>query len=337
MTPSQRPRTVREVPAERMPDTGLASACEPLVVRGLCEDWPAVREAARSLDAFANYLSRFDTGLAAQCFVAPPEVEGRYFYSEDMAGFNFRREAISISAAIERIKESAREEGRDSLYIGSVPIARHLPGFELENAVSAVPAEVEPRIWLGNASHVSCHFDTYDNLACIVAGRRHFTLYPPESIGALYVGPIDNTMAGQPVALAASSPPGDPRYPRFDAVRDRALTVELGPGDALYLPKLWWHEVVATDSVNVLLNYWWDAFRQGPDAPFTAMLLAMIAIAERPAAERAAWSAYFEHYVFRPDGHPLRHLPDSQHGILGPIDRERYAQIRATVMKQLRQ
>lgn len=320
-----------------MPDVDLASACEPLVMRGLCGEWPAVREAARSLDALADYLSRFDTGLAAQCFVAPPEVGGRYFYSNDMAGFNFRRETMAISAAIERVGESARNGGKDTLYIGSVPVARHLPGFELENAVAAVPAEAEPRIWLGNASHVSCHFDTYDNLACVVAGRRRFTLYPPELIGALYVGPIDNTMAGQPVALAASSPPGDPRYPRFDAVRDQALTVELGPGDALYLPKLWWHEVVATDTVNVLLNYWWDAFRQGPDAPFTTMLLAMIAIAERPAEERAAWSAYFEHYVFRPEGHPLRHLPDSQHGILGLIDRERYAQIRATVMKQLRQ
>lgn len=143
-------------------------------------------------------------------------------------------------------------------------------------------------------------------------------------------------MAGQPVALAAASSPGDPRYPRFDAVRDQSLTVELEPGDALYLPKLWWHEVVAEDDANVLVNYWWDAFRQGPDAPFTVMMLAMIALAERPPAERAAWQAFFEHYVFRPDGHPLRHLPEGQHGILGAIDRERYAQIRAMVMKQLR-
>ena len=31
--------------------------------------------------------------------------------------------------------------------------------------------------------------------------------------------------------------------------------------------------------------------------------------AERPAPERAAWKAFFDHYVFRADGHPLRHLP----------------------------
>lgn len=326
-------RSVREAPAEEALDERLLASCAPVVFRGLCKDWPVVREAERSLDALAAYLARFEAGHQAQGFIAPPEVAGRYFYSDDMEGFNFRRETMSVSGALER----ARQGGSESVYLGSVPVALHLPGFERENALDAMAAEVEPRIWLGNRSHVSCHFDTYDNLACIIAGRRRFTLYPPELIGDLYVGPIDNTMAGQPVALAVSSLEGDTRYSRFEAVRDRALTVELAPGDALYLPKLWWHEVVATGDVNVLVNYWWDAFRQGPDAPFTVMMLAMIALAERPPGERAAWQSFFEHYVFRPDGHPLRHLPEKHHGILGRIDRDRYAQLRAMIMKQLRQ
>ena len=328
-------KVVREVDEQALDETAL-SRCEPLVVRGLCAKWPVVQAARQSFEALTAYLARFDNGTPAQAFVAPPAVRGRYYYSDGLEGFNFERETMSISAALERVGRNARD-GEETLYVGSVPAGRHLPGFERENASGAVPRETEPRIWLGNRSHVSCHFDTFDNLACIVTGRRRFTLYPPELIGDLYVGPIDNTMAGQPVALAASAEPGDPRYPRFEAVRDEALSVELGPGDALYLPKLWWHEVVAEDEVNMLVNYWWDAFRQGPDAPFTAMMLALIAVAGRPAAEREAWKAYFDHYVFRPEGHPLRHLPDSQHGILGPVDRERYAQIRATIMRQLRQ
>jgi hypothetical protein len=110
-------------------------------------------------------------------------------------------------------------------------------------------------------------------------------------------------MAGQPASLAAAS--ADPvRYPQFAAARDRAITVDLAAGDALFLPKLWWHQVEATAPVNVMLNYWWDATAIGPDAPLLAMLLSMIAIAERPEAERAAFRAFFDHYVFRPDGHP---------------------------------
>jgi hypothetical protein len=176
----------------------------------------------------------------------------------------------------------------------------------------------------------------FDNLACAVAGPRRFTLYPPDAIGNLYVGPIDHTMAGQPVALAVGAGAGDPRFPRFEAIRTQALVAELEPGDALYLPKLWWHQVEAEGSFNMLVNYWWDAFSAGPDAPYTTMMLAMIAIAERPDVERAAWRAFFDHYVFRPDGHPLAHLPDDKHGVLGPLRSGNYGRIRAMVMRLLR-
>src|SRR3546814_3000193 len=78
------------------------------------------------------------------------------------------------------------------------------------------------------------------------------------------------------------------------------------------------------------------AFSSGPDAPATTMMLAMIAIAERPPAERAAWRAFFDHYVFRPNGHPLAHLPEERHGILGPLAKGNYGRIRAFVMQMLR-
>ena len=109
----------------------------------------------------------------------------------------------------------------------------------------------------------------------------------------------------------------------------------MAPSDALYLPKLWWHKVESTAPVNGLVNYWWDAFAAGPDAPYTAMLLAMISIAERPAPERAAWKAFFDHYVFRSAGHPLAHLPPEMHGLLGPL-KENYGRLRARIMHLLR-
>ena len=112
--------------------------------------------------------------------------------------------------------------------------------------------------------------------------------------------------------------------------------VDLAPGDCLYLPKLWWHQVVASDPLNVLVNYWWDDHASGPDAPLTTMLLAMAALAERPEAERQAWSAFFDHYVFRPQRHPLEHLPPELHGILGSGDKGNPGRIRAHVMRLLR-
>lgn len=308
--------------------------CRPKVLRGMAADWPVVRASATG-EAFRAYLRRFEAPGTIEVFFGGRDIGGKYYYGDDLRGFNFERRILPFAQALDAIFGGAGGEG-PSAYVGSVPAETYLPGFAEENATALAGAAASPRIWLGHASTVSCHYDAYDNLAVVVAGRRRFTLYAPELIGDLYVGPIDHTMAGQPVSLAASSAPGDPRYPRFEAVRGKALTAELEPGDALYLPKLWWHQVEATAGFNGLVNYWWDAFKQGPDAPYAAMLLAMIALAERPQAERAAWRAYFDHYVFRGEGHPLAHLPEESRGVLGSLRPDNYGRLRALVMHMLR-
>jgi len=307
--------------------------CEPVVLRGLVRHWPAVQAASPA--AFRDYAGRFDAGGEVEAFFGDPAIAGKYYYRDDLAGFNFTRRKMRFGAALDTAIRHLDEPGSQSVYIGSVPVGSYLPGFAVDNPMPLLPSSVEPRIWLGHASTVSFHYDTVDNLACVVAGMRRFTLYSPLLIDSLYVGPIDNTMAGQPVSLAASARPDPAQYPRFEAVRDQGLTAELGPGDAIYMPKLWWHQVEGLSPFNGLVNYWWDAFSAGPDAPNTALLLSMIAISERPLAERRAWKALFDHYVFRENGHPLAHLPAERHGLLGPL-KENYGKIRARVMYLLR-
>ena len=323
--------------------TGIASAeefhlqvvlpCRPVILRKLVANWPAAQ--CKAPAGFRDYVGRFDAGLQMEAFVGPPAIGGKYYYAGDLEGFNFERRSMPLGAALDAMIANLDRPESPSLYAGSLPVKDYLPGFAAENPMPLLPLTAAPRIWIGNASNVSTHYDTVDNLACVVAGRRRFTLYAPELISQLYVGPIDNTMAGQPVSLAASAPAGDPRYPDFEKIRDQAFRAELEAGDALYLPKLWWHQVEALSDFNVLMNYWWDAFSAGPDAPLTSMLLAMITIAERPLPERRAWKAWFDHYVFREQGHPLAHLPEQQHGLLGPL-KENYGKIRARVMYLLR-
>jgi hypothetical protein len=50
----------------------------------------------------------------------------------------------------------------------------------------------------------------------------------------------------------------------------------------------------------------------------------------------AAWKAFFDHYVFRSNAHPLAHLPAHRHGVLGPLQPTNYRRIRALVMRMLR-
>jgi hypothetical protein len=314
----------------------IGEACEPVILRQACADWPVARAAAQSQVALFDYLRKYGIDRHAQAFRGNPAISGGYYYDKQLEGFNFERETLTLGEALTEIAACASQPGLGTVYVGSLPCDEHLPGFSAENRLTFLPPSVEPRLWVGNASRVACHYDTFDNLACVAAGRRRFTLYPPDAIADLYVGPIDHTMAGQPVGLAAGAAPGDLRFPRFESARERARTAELEPGDALYLPKLWWHQVEATEPVNVLVNFWWDPFRAGPDAPYSAMMLAMIAIAERPERERAAWRAFFDHYVFRPEGHPLAHLPPEKHGILGPLAEGNYGRLRAMIMQRLR-
>lgn len=335
------PLSPREIAAQDVADPGaflreVAEPCRPVVIRGMASSWPAVAAGMRSPAQFRDYLSRFDAGGEAEVFVGEPRIGGKYYYSDDLRGFNFSRAQMNFADALDRIVATAANPSGSSMYMGSLPTEQYLPGFAAENQLSVSKTNLAPRIWLGHASNVSAHYDTMDNVACVVAGTRRFTLYAPEAIDRLYIGPIDHTMAGQPVSLAASAPADDERFPRFREVRDQALVAELQPGDAIYVPKLWWHQVEATGTFNVLVNYWWDAFSAGRDAPAVAMLLSLIAIAERPPAERQAWKAFFDHFVFRTHGHPLAHLPADQHGVLGPLKPDNYQKIRARVMQMLR-
>jgi hypothetical protein len=313
----------------------VVNPCLPVVLRGLLDEWPIVEAARRSASAVRDHLVPLDAGGEIEAFFGAPAIAGKYFYTDDLKGFNFQRRRMKFREVLEVIVSSLDIPDSPSVYAGSVPTNDCLPGFAALNPMPLLDPGIVPRVWMGHASNVSTHYDTMDNLACVAAGSRRFTLFAPQLIGNLYVGPIDNTMAGQPVSLAASSPPDRDRFPLFEEIKHQSLIAELQAGDALYLPKLWWHQVESTASFNVLVNYWWDAFRAGPDAPSTGMLLSMITIAERPLAERQAWKAFFDHYVFRSHGHPLAHLPAEQHGLLGPL-KANYGKLRARVMQLLR-
>jgi len=312
----------------------VVEAARPTVLRALVADWPVVKAAQQSPRGLRDYLARFDGGAQVEAFFGDPAIRGKYYYNPGLQGFNFERRMMPLIDAVDSILAAVEQPGAQSVYVGSMPANDCLPGFAADNPMPLVSSGGGPRIWLGTPSNISAHYDTFDNLACVVAGRRRFTLYAPDLISKLYVGPIDNTMSGPPVSLAASSgAAGD--FPLFEEIRDQAQTVELEAGDALYLPKLWWHQVESLSPFNGLVNYWWDATSAGPDSPYTALLLSMITIAERPAAERRAWKAFFDHYVFRSQGHPLAHLPPQQHGLLGPL-KDNYAKIRARIMSMLR-
>src|SRR5438270_13811634 len=129
---------------------------EPTVLRGLVEDWPAVACAKRGPADVAAYLERFDRGAPVELFVGEPAMDGRYFYDDVLAGFNFRRATAPFPQFLAALL--AGESGPDTrtVYAGSQPVRRLLPGLEGENPLSLMADKAtEPRIWIGNRSRVA--------------------------------------------------------------------------------------------------------------------------------------------------------------------------------------
>ena len=292
---------------------------QPAVLRGLVADWPAVGHGNNSPAALAAYLKRLDAGKPVDFLAAPPEVAGDMFYREDMRGFNFDRSKQRISTVLDALIAHIDNPAPPTLSMQSMPVEEGMPAFARENPLPLPQKANLQRLWIGNKVSVAPHFDLYENIACVVAGRRRFTLFPPEQLPNLYVGPFDFSPAGAPVSMVKPNAPDFERYPRYRDALAAALTAELEPGDAVYIPYMWWHGVESLTPFNMLCNFWWNDHRPA-GSPFDAMMHAFVIFASLPQSQRAIWRGMFDRYVFRTDGNPLDHLPPEHRGALGGLD-----------------
>lgn len=318
-----------------LPDDVL-HATEPLVLRGLVADWPMVQASLRSDTEGAAYVRRFDRNAPVVAQVAPPEVGGRFFYNGDLSGFNFQPQRVPLAVVLDTLLKRGDETTAPAIYVGSTTLDTYLPGFREENPLNLDAQEqVLASIWIGNRTRIAAHQDLPDNLACVVAGRRRFTLFPPEQLANLYIGPLDFTPAGQAISLVDFHQPDLARFPRFAEAMAQAQVAELAPGDALMIPSMWWHHIEALEAFNVLVNYWWRRQPAYMDTPMNALMLALMTVRDLPPEQRRSWQEIFRHYVFEPDEATTGHIPEAARRVLGPMDETRARELRARLLQRL--
>jgi hypothetical protein len=141
-------------------------------------------------------------------------------------------------------------------------------------------------------------------------------LFPPEEVASLYIGPIDNP---PPLSIVDVEAPDLERFPRFAQALRTAQVAELSPGDALFIPRHWWHHVTSLDSYNAMVNYWWGAHSPGLENPYDCFLSALLALKDLPQSERIYWQAMFNAYVFQTEGNVVEHIPAELRGALGTM------------------
>ena len=115
------------------------------------------------------------------------------------------------------------------------------------------------------------------------------------------------------------------------------MVAELEPGDALLLPGMWWHHVEALSDLNVLITHWWRNSPNFMGRPNNALELAILSMRSLPRAQRDAWKAIFDYYVFAHDEHSLEHIPEDVRDMLKlPLDEATARRLRADLLNKLK-
>ncbi len=323
-----------------IPFDTLFAGQQPVVLEGLARSWPIVERGLSGARQAADYIETFGGESQVTVFTGPPEIRGRFHYNADASGMNFTSGRAPLGEILERILATGGSADEPAIYVGSADIDRFLPGFRADNDLvldhpdfGFKPPLVS--LWIGNRTTAAAHYDMSHNLACCLVGQRRFTLFPPDQIANLYPGPLEPTPAGQVVTMVDLKQPDLRRYPRFAQAMATALVAELEPGDVLYYPALWWHQVDALAAFNVMANYWWNPVPAHIDTPHTTLLHALLSLRDRPESEKAAWREVFDYYVFGDTGQAGEHLPGHARGPLGPMDEMTARRLRAQVLNRL--
>lgn len=294
----------------------LLRANRPIVFRRFCRHWPVVKAAVQSEIAVFDYLRSSYANVPVTVCIAPASERGRIFYNTAMTGFNFSANLESFDTFVRLISNESHSHAPRAVYMPSTDVSKWFPGLDKENNVGLDDLSPIKLIWIGNQTRIAAHYDATPNLACCIAGRRRFTLFPPEQIANLYPGPLEFAPGGQEISLVDFANPDYSKFPKFATALEQSIVVELEPGDALFLPAMWWHHVEGLEKVNILYTHWWKSSSRLTGRPSNALLHSIMSLRGLPKEQREAWQAIFNYYVFNPDLEDLEKIPPQARAML---------------------
>lgn len=161
----------------------------------------------------------------------------------------------------------------DDISLQSFKWVESLLGVEEPDAIN---------FWMGNERSVSSlHKDHYENFYCVITGTKRFVLYPPcdhwclypkDYIAAMYKFTHDDHIIQdcypRQVVSWCSVDLDRPDFEKFPYFKHaKALEVTLKPGEVLYLPSLWFHQVYQSDE-TIAVNFWYDMRFDDPKYPW---------------------------------------------------------------------
>lgn len=228
------------------------SSSKPVIITGKMSGWKA-----HSLWT-ADYLNaavgntQFDISVS----------KNRIFTGDPETGFAPSRKRMKFSEFMNWVLQKNKLTD-EYYYLQQHPIATKFP--ELIQDIET-PDYFEKKlifatnIWLGTSGNISpLHYDISDNLLAQVNGRKRILLFAPQQTSLLYPFPAHSKTPH--LSQVNIDHLDTEKFPKFQTAR--CLECVLEPGEMLFIPFFWWHQVYSLDELNISVNFWSKvSFRQ---------------------------------------------------------------------------
>jgi len=218
---------VRDLSTEDFLDLYYAPG-RPVVIEGAMADWPALARWT------PDYLKR-------KIGKAPIEYQGGRDGSPE---FELWKDDHKRRAPFDAYIDMIRRPGNDAYLTAYNSAANRAALKVLDKDLGRLDRYLEGRggmIWIGpGGTFTPLHFDLTNNLIAQIVGTKELLLAPPSETRLLY---HHRHVFSQVHDLADAA-----RLEQFPLARQaRTFAVQLNPGDMIYVPVGWWHQVRARD------------------------------------------------------------------------------------------
>lgn len=312
----------------------ITDSKQPIILKGFINHWPIVKKGQESEKSLQSYLLKHAASSNVIVNHGSPDIGGRIFYDETLTTLNCKAYKMPLAELFEHINLHKLDKRPPLYYMGTTSVTASFSNLKQENDIHIEGKSPVMNMWMGNQSTIPAHYDVPNNIACNIYGRRRFTLFPPEQLENLYIGPLDFTPAGQSISLVDFKKPDFTKYPKFEQALKHAHVAELEAGDALFLPSMWWHHVEGLSHFNLLATFWWSSTEHLLDESGNALLYSIMALRNISEDKKDIWFNLFRHYIF--DAPSLNYIPEHAKGMLNPLNEKALRSFKDYLIKRLR-
>ena len=222
------------------------SCKKPVIITGKMENWKAL----------SSWTPDYLNSVLGDKEVDVNVSQNQVFIGDLKNGFALLRNKMKFADFINLLLEPNKPTDK-YYYLQQQPIPIVFPDL-LEDI--QIPEYFDPKLslpphlWVGGSDNISpLHYDATNNLLAQVRGRKRLLLFEPKQTTSLYPFPAHSKLAH--LSQINIDQPDLNKFPKFQETK--YLECILEPGEILFIPPFWWHQVYSLEQLNISVNFWW--------------------------------------------------------------------------------